>query len=77
MCKLVLLVGRGVKLIYNLSSAFFHRKYPCTFSRTIYTGADNDLFNVKCAPMWYECTVWVMCEIAYGTFVMFRREIGC
>lgn len=36
-------------MIYDLSSAFFHRKYHCTFSRTIYTGADNDLFNVKCA----------------------------
>lgn len=38
-------------MIYDLSGAFFHRKYPCTFSRTIYTGADNDLFNVKCTPL--------------------------
>lgn len=54
MCKLVLLVGGGVKLIYDLSGAFFHRKYPCTFLRTIYTGADNDLSNVKYTPtMWY------------------------
>lgn len=38
-------------MIYDLLGAFFHRKYPCTFSRTIYTGADNNLSNVKCTPL--------------------------
>lgn len=38
-------------MIYDLSGAFFHRKYHCTFLRTTYTGADNDLFNVKCTPL--------------------------
>lgn len=55
-------------MIYDLSGAFFHRKYPCTFLRTIYTGADNDLFNVKCTPI---CSM----SVQYGSCVKLLRVL--